>query len=250
MATVTLNGTTYDSADLTGYGYLDDTVGFFAILTAMVEDLDASGTVNNVLPGAAGGLLRSDGTNWVRVSDLDLVGNFSVTGEGKFDGGVVTVTGANASVRLFADATPTLAYRALLDGSTFAVEHFDGTTWARRWSLGAAGTTTFSGAVNFSDTTSHTGAATFASTLSVTGAVTLSSSIRVPNNTAYKARNAANTADVDLVSLDTSDRLTLNANSVGLAIVNASSAGTAGAVAGYLNVMVSGTAYKIPLHAV
>jgi hypothetical protein len=45
MATVTLNARTYDSADLADGGHLDPTVGFFAILIAMVAELDAAETI-------------------------------------------------------------------------------------------------------------------------------------------------------------------------------------------------------------
>lgn len=45
MATVTLNGNLYNSTALADYGYLSSTVGFFAILTAMVAELDAAETI-------------------------------------------------------------------------------------------------------------------------------------------------------------------------------------------------------------
>lgn len=79
MATVTLDGTTYDSADLANGGHRDPDVGFFAILTAMVAELAAADTVQSVAPGALGGLLQSDGAAWTRAGFLRLASVSSIT---------------------------------------------------------------------------------------------------------------------------------------------------------------------------
>lgn len=64
MATVTLNGVVYDSDDLADYGYLNDTVGFFAILVAMVEELAAADTILSLTATTANAFPVANGAEW------------------------------------------------------------------------------------------------------------------------------------------------------------------------------------------
>lgn len=91
MATVTLNGVTYDSADLSGGGHLDPVKGFFAILTAMVAELDAAETVQAVAPGAAGNVLTARVVN----------GSLVWTSEAPAPAGDPTLASNNLAVSFF-----------------------------------------------------------------------------------------------------------------------------------------------------
>ena len=86
---VVLNGNTYAVSDFVG----DDGRGYAEIFTAtglqtfpesiftdMLAELASAATVLSVSPGAAGGFLRSNGSAWVRVSDIDIQGTLTVTG--------------------------------------------------------------------------------------------------------------------------------------------------------------------------
>lgn len=67
MATVTLDGTLYDSADLADGGHRDETVGFFAILTAMVAELAAAETILTLSAASQndGDVPTVEGGEWV-----------------------------------------------------------------------------------------------------------------------------------------------------------------------------------------
>jgi hypothetical protein len=75
-------------------------------------------------------------------------------------------------------------------------------------------------------------------------------SVAVSHAGNYGVVNAAGSAVIGLLGIDGSNRLTLNANSLPIMVANASTAATAGAISTYLYVRISGTDYKIPLHAV
>lgn len=65
----------------------------------------------------------------------------------------------------------------------------------------------------------------------------------------YATVNAAGSTVLSLLAVDSSNRTTLNLNSLALMLANASTSATAGAVSTYLNVRLGGTDYKIALLA-
>lgn len=56
---VTAQGQTFDSDDMIGYGYKNSTVGFFAMLVAVMAELAAADLVQSVSPLAAGNVLTA-----------------------------------------------------------------------------------------------------------------------------------------------------------------------------------------------
>lgn len=75
MASVILDGKTFDSNDMRGYGHTDPVKGFFAALIAWVAQaatskgdmetlLAQAETSNGVSPGAAGNVMTSTGSAW------------------------------------------------------------------------------------------------------------------------------------------------------------------------------------------
>lgn len=87
-----------------------------------------------------------------------------------------------------------------------------------------------------------------------------SSELLLPNSTAILSRNAANDADLNVVSVDNSNRLQLHANNLPIVIDSAQVAttvGSAGAAAalpaapsGYVTVRIANTTVQIPYYAV
>jgi hypothetical protein len=53
MASVTLNGVTFNSTSFPDYGYLSDTTGLFAMLTQLVNELAASTALQSISPGGS-----------------------------------------------------------------------------------------------------------------------------------------------------------------------------------------------------
>lgn len=99
---VTMNGRTYDATDFTGsngYGYAqnhpDTGNPLFPnqIFTDMLAELAAADTVQTVAPGAAGGILVSDGSAWVRAASATITSagaatltSLTVSGASRFNG--------------------------------------------------------------------------------------------------------------------------------------------------------------------
>jgi hypothetical protein len=87
-----------------------------------------------------------------------------------------------------------------------------------------------------------------------------STEVFLPNSTAIVARNAANGADLNVISVDSTDRLQLHANNVPVVIDSAQVAttvGAAGAAAalpetptGYLLVRIAGATVQLPYYDV
>ena len=74
--------------------------------------------------------------------------------------------------------------------------------------------------------------------------------LSIGNSRGYKATNAAGTSGVTMMYLDGSDRTVLQLNSTRLVFGDALISGSAGAIAGYIEVLIGGTNRKIPYHAV
>lgn len=92
-----------------------------------------------------------------------------------------------------------------------------------------------------------TSAVAIGSPASLAGAT--SGDVVLANAKALRGVNAAGTTTVPLITLDPTNQTTLGLNTAALAFTNAIVHGSAGAVAGYIEVVVNGTTRKIPYHA-